>query len=115
MVSVLTFGPKVRGFKPDRSDGLLRMIQIRNTSSFGEEVKPEAPCRKILGHTKTSTSMKVIFRSQNPSFPRPDPPDLLLDNSACRIARERSGGRIRSFPQLTSWTTVFHVHISPGG
>jgi hypothetical protein len=50
VVSALATGPKVREFKPGRSDGFLRAIKIRSTSSFGSEVKPEVPCRKILRH-----------------------------------------------------------------
>jgi hypothetical protein len=54
MVSVIATGPKGRGFKPGRDDGLLRAIKIRSTSSFGWEVKPEVPCRKTLRHVKDS-------------------------------------------------------------
>jgi hypothetical protein len=46
VVSVLATGPKGRGFL------LARAIKIRSTPSFGWEVKPEAPCRKILQHVK---------------------------------------------------------------
>jgi hypothetical protein len=52
MVSVLAIGPKVRGFRPGRGDGILRAIKIRSTLSFGGEVKPSAPGRKILQHVK---------------------------------------------------------------
>jgi hypothetical protein len=52
MVSVLTIGPKVRGLKPGRGDGILRAIKILSTHSFGGEVKPYTPCRKILLHVK---------------------------------------------------------------
>jgi hypothetical protein len=52
MVSVFAVGPKVRGLNPGRGDGFLRAIKIRSTSSFGGEVKPEAPCRKILRNVK---------------------------------------------------------------
>jgi hypothetical protein len=48
MVSVCAAESKGRGFKPDRGDGFLRAIKIRSISSFGWEVKPEAPWRKIL-------------------------------------------------------------------
>jgi hypothetical protein len=48
VVSVLVTGPKDRRFKPDRGDEFLRAIKIRSTPSFGWEVKPEAPDRKIL-------------------------------------------------------------------
>jgi hypothetical protein len=52
MVSVLVTGSKIRGFKLTRSEGFLRAIKISITPSFGRELKPEAPCRNILGHTK---------------------------------------------------------------
>jgi hypothetical protein len=52
VVSVLATGPKGRWFKADRGDGFLRAIKISNTPSFGWEVKPEIPCRKILRHVK---------------------------------------------------------------
>jgi hypothetical protein len=48
MVIVLAIRPKVRGFKLGRGDGFLRAIQIRSTPSFGGEVKPSAPYRKVL-------------------------------------------------------------------
>jgi hypothetical protein len=41
----LALDPKVRGFKPGRGDGLLGAMKIRSTPSFGEEAKPEVPCR----------------------------------------------------------------------
>jgi hypothetical protein len=52
VVSVLATGLKGRGFKPGRGDGFLRAIKIRSTPSFGWEVKPKFPCRKILLHVK---------------------------------------------------------------
>jgi hypothetical protein len=52
MVSVLVTGPNVSGFKPGRSDTFLRAIKIRSTPFFRREVKPLAPCRKILRHVK---------------------------------------------------------------
>jgi hypothetical protein len=52
MVSVLATGPKVHGFEPGQGNGFLRTIKIRSTPSFGWEVKPEIPCRKILLQVK---------------------------------------------------------------
>jgi hypothetical protein len=48
VVSVLATGSKGRGFEPGQGDGFLRSIKIRSTTSFGWEVNPEVPCRKIL-------------------------------------------------------------------
>jgi hypothetical protein len=52
MVSVLAVGPKVYRFRPGRGDGFLRAIKICSMPSFGGEVKPGAPCSKILPHVK---------------------------------------------------------------
>jgi hypothetical protein len=49
VVSVLATGPKGCGFEPGQSDGFLRAIKIRITTSFGWEVKPEVPRRKVCG------------------------------------------------------------------
>jgi hypothetical protein len=48
VVSVLVTGPKGCGFELGQGDEFLRAIKIRSTPSFGWEVKPEVPCRKIL-------------------------------------------------------------------
>jgi hypothetical protein len=38
------------GSNSAEDDGFLRVIKIRSTTSFGGEVKPSTPCRKILRH-----------------------------------------------------------------
>jgi hypothetical protein len=40
------------GSNPTEDDGFLRVIKIRSTLSFGVEVKPLAPRRKILRNVK---------------------------------------------------------------
>jgi hypothetical protein len=52
MVSVLATKPKCHGFEPGEGEGVLRAIKIHSTPSFGWEVKPEVPCRKVLRHFK---------------------------------------------------------------
>jgi hypothetical protein len=52
MVSVFAIEPKVHGFKPGREAGFLKAINIRIRPSFGGEVKPSFPSRKILWHVK---------------------------------------------------------------
>jgi hypothetical protein len=47
---MLAIEPNVHEFKLGRDEGFLRTIKIRSTPSFGGEVKPLAPCRKILRH-----------------------------------------------------------------
>jgi hypothetical protein len=67
-VSVLAIGPKVYGFKPGRGDRFLTAIKIRSTPSFGGEVKPETPCRKILQHENKITckcKQKKIVRTKS--------------------------------------------------
>jgi hypothetical protein len=48
-VSVLASGTQVRGFKPGRSRRIFNGGKIVSTPSFGREVKPWVPCRKIFG------------------------------------------------------------------
>jgi hypothetical protein len=51
MVSVLPIEPKVYGFKPGRGRWTFKSHKNpQHAPSFGEEVKPSAPCRKILRH-----------------------------------------------------------------
>jgi hypothetical protein len=52
MIIMLAIGSKVRGFKPAKDDGNTNKVQIHNTTFFGGEVKPLAPCLKILLHVK---------------------------------------------------------------
>jgi hypothetical protein len=52
MVSVLAIESKVRGFKSGYDDGFLMAIKFLSTPSFGGEVKPSAPCRKISRYVK---------------------------------------------------------------
>jgi len=55
-LSVLAFGTQARGFKPDRSRRILRAKKILSMPSFGAEVKPSVPCRKINGHVQEPES-----------------------------------------------------------
>jgi hypothetical protein len=48
-VRVLASGTQVRGFKPGRSRRIFKGGKIFSTPSFGKEVKPWVPCRKICG------------------------------------------------------------------
>jgi hypothetical protein len=67
VVSVLATRPKGRRFEPGRGDGFLRVINIRSTPSFGWEVRPEVPCRKILQHIKDLRGTYIL----NSHFLRP--------------------------------------------
>jgi hypothetical protein len=94
--------------KPSRGDGLLRAIKIRSTPSFGGEVKPEAPRRKILRHINKNTSEGQILT------PFAHSSTLLPDYSAGRIARALVDESGVSFCPVHS-TVVLHSHIPPEG
>jgi hypothetical protein len=51
VVSILASGIQVRGFKPGRSRRIFRGEKILSMPSFGGEVKPSFPCRR-LRHVK---------------------------------------------------------------
>jgi hypothetical protein len=54
MHSVLTTGPNVRGLKPGRGDGFLRVIKISSTTSFWGKVNISVPCLKFFWHVHWS-------------------------------------------------------------
>jgi hypothetical protein len=60
MVSVFAIGPKVRRFKAGRERWIFNGDKNRSTSSFGGEVKPSAPRRKILLHVKELCGVENI-------------------------------------------------------
>jgi hypothetical protein len=70
VVSMLATGPKGRGFESGQDDGFLRVIKILSTPSFGWEVKPEVPCRKILRHVKDILKSHGDIKTKF-SFPSP--------------------------------------------
>jgi hypothetical protein len=49
---MLGIEPNIRGLNPGRGDGLLRAIKINKTPYLEDEVKPSAPCHKILLYAK---------------------------------------------------------------
>jgi hypothetical protein len=78
---LLGIEPKIRGLKPGRGNGFLRAIKISKTPYFGDEVKPSAPCHKILLYAK---ELYEYFVDKIYNFIRPDPTVLLLDGSDVR-------------------------------
>jgi hypothetical protein len=91
---MLAIGPMVRGFKPGRGDGFLKATKIRNTPSFGEDVKPKAPWHKIIRHVIihlqvwTEIVRKVKFLSLSPFL-------LLCCQMSLLVGMtESSGGRV---------------------
>jgi hypothetical protein len=84
MASVLAIVPRLAGFFPAEGDGFLRAIKIRSSPSFGGEVKPSVPCRKILRHVREPFKETSVWHIHH--FPCSVPHAVLLDD--CRIARE---------------------------
>jgi hypothetical protein len=52
VVVVHAIRPKFRGFKPSLGRWIFKGDMFRSTTSFQKEVKPSAPCRKILPHVE---------------------------------------------------------------
>jgi hypothetical protein len=74
------------GSNSAESDGLLRTIKIRSTTSFGGEEKPSAPCRKILRHVKDPLrNDRDTDRQNSAAISRPVFPGSLL---CCNQSRE---------------------------
>jgi hypothetical protein len=53
VVACLPLDPRFAGSNPVEDDGLLRVITIRGTTSFGGEVKPSVPCHRFTACKKT--------------------------------------------------------------
>jgi hypothetical protein len=52
VVTCLPLHPRFAGSNPADDDEFLRELRIRSTTSYGGEVKPSVPCRKILQRVK---------------------------------------------------------------
>jgi hypothetical protein len=52
VVACLPLDPRFGGSNPADSDGFLRAIKVRGTTSFRGAVKPSVPCRHSLRHVK---------------------------------------------------------------
>jgi hypothetical protein len=52
--------PMLTGSNPTEGDGFFRRIKIRSTLSFGGEVKPSAPRRKILRLPYLSSNQRAV-------------------------------------------------------
>jgi hypothetical protein len=56
VVACVPLDPRFAGSNKAEDDGLLRVIKIRSTTSFGGEVKPSVPCRRF-------TACKITLRA----------------------------------------------------
>jgi hypothetical protein len=115
VVSVLAIRSRVRRFKPGRGDGILRAIKIRSTP-FGGEVKPEAPCRKILQRVKNDLHEQKYFTR----------PDLSFSSLVLTACYQMTAGMIarvlwwtnQEFPSvdiIPPWFSVLMFHLGGGG
>jgi hypothetical protein len=88
VVACLPLDPRFAGSNPAEDDGFLRVITIRSTTSFGEEVKPLVPCRWFTACKRTIRSWKKMLCKQNSvaMFLTHVSPASLVDGS-----REESG------------------------
>jgi hypothetical protein len=84
MISILVIGPKVRRFKPSWGNTFLKEIKIWSMPSFKGEVTPSAP---ILWHIENHFYEQRYFEGQIHHI-LCQVPDLLLDDTAGRTARE---------------------------
>jgi hypothetical protein len=57
--------------------GILEVIKIRSTTSFGGEVKPSVPCRRFTACKRTLRALIEMFRKQNSAAI--SHPSLLID------------------------------------
>jgi hypothetical protein len=87
---VLDIEPQVRVFKPGLSNDFLRAINILTTPYFWWEVKPGAPCRKVLHHLKITYKYEQKCFARLNSHPFHHSSCLLADVSAGNIARDLS-------------------------
>jgi hypothetical protein len=68
---------------------ILKAIKISSTPSYGGEVKPEAPCSKILRRVNIASKHEQrYFEGQIHHFLRDVSPDFLPDDFTGRIGRE---------------------------
>ena len=107
--SVLAFGTKVRGFKPDRSRWIFQGEKILSTPSFRGEVKPSVSYRRFTARKRplNVTWKSGIFRQNSSAIPRPCSSTL-----AVRISRRRLVANVGTFENKK---VEKHLHLWPLG
>ena len=63
---MLAFSTQVRGFKPGRSRRIFKDGKILSTPSFGGEVKPSVPCRRLAACKRSLNGVKVVISAKLP-------------------------------------------------
>jgi len=64
--SVLAFSTQVCGFKPGRSRWIFKGEKILSTPSFGGEVKPSVPCRRLAAFKRSLNGVEVVISAKLP-------------------------------------------------
>jgi hypothetical protein len=64
VVLCLPLDPRLAGSNPAEDDGLLRVIKIHSTTSFGGEAKPSVPSRRFTACKRTLRAWKRCFVSK---------------------------------------------------
>jgi hypothetical protein len=88
-------------------------MKIHSKSSFRGEVKPEAPCHKILKHVKKSAARTKILCKVKFITPFAPSSCLLQDDSAGKIARELQWANQEFFSVdiIPSWFSKLIYHL----
>jgi hypothetical protein len=129
---VLVIGPKFHGFKPSLGRWAFGGDKICSTTSFGREVKPSVPCRKILRHVKqfygyergtSQAKFTVISRQVSPCFGTryvlPEGSGVWIRNyynsdGECTVYRkwEQCMGRLVPYRPVAIAVTVATSHVA---
>ena len=64
--NVLAFSTQVRGFKPGRSRRNFKGEKILSKPSFGGEVKPSVPCRRLAACKRSLNGVEVVISAKLP-------------------------------------------------
>jgi hypothetical protein len=116
VVACLLLDPRVVGSNQAEDDRFLRAIKIRSATSFGGEVKPSVPCRKMYGMLKNPTSMKKTLHRQNSAIisSQVSPASLLgVSTGNSQRAVVDKSGIIRNQMETHSRSNMVSVQGSP--
>ena len=64
---MLSLSTQVRGFKPRRSlQDFFQGEKVLSTPSFGGEVKPSVPCRRLAARKRSLNGVEVVISAKLP-------------------------------------------------
>jgi hypothetical protein len=101
MVSVLASWIQGSQVQTQSRPFIFKGDKMYSTSSFGREVKPEAPCQDFTTCRKSHASMNKVLRTAKFSFRSPIPP--VCYQMTLVGFPEGSGGRVRNILLSTSF------------